>query len=94
MEERSFSSLLPSKVHRRSSLENRPHPHEDSEDEAVEDNSTLVSGSHHGTKVRGLFEQFCVATSVDPSKIGQEAPLVDVRCVFPHCLASFEFDCV
>ncbi|XP_051930367.1 centrosome-associated protein 350 isoform X2 [Hippocampus zosterae] len=50
VEERSFGSLLPSKVHRRSSLENRPHLHEDSEDEAVEVNSTLVSGSHHGTK--------------------------------------------
>uniref|UniRef100_A0A3Q3DR43 Centrosomal protein 350 n=1 Tax=Hippocampus comes TaxID=109280 RepID=A0A3Q3DR43_HIPCM len=50
VEERSFSSLLPSKVHRRSSLENRPHLHEDSEDEAVEDNSTLLSGSHNGTK--------------------------------------------
>ncbi|XP_077439763.1 centrosome-associated protein 350 isoform X2 [Vanacampus margaritifer] len=50
VEERSFSSLLPSKVHRRSSLENRSHRHEDSDDEAANDSTTLVSGSHHVAK--------------------------------------------
>ncbi|XP_037106525.1 centrosome-associated protein 350 isoform X3 [Syngnathus acus] len=52
VEERSFSSLLPSKEHRRSSLENRPHHHhhEDSEDDAIDESRTLVSGSHHVSK--------------------------------------------
>ncbi|XP_061634031.1 centrosome-associated protein 350 isoform X2 [Phyllopteryx taeniolatus] len=50
VEECSFSSLLPSKVHRGSSLENRPQHHEDSEDEAADDSTTVVSVSHHVTK--------------------------------------------
>ncbi|XP_077390700.1 centrosome-associated protein 350 isoform X3 [Festucalex cinctus] len=50
VEERSFSSLLPSKVHSRSSLENRSHHHEDSDDEAANDSATLISGSHYNAK--------------------------------------------
>ncbi|XP_061680995.1 centrosome-associated protein 350 isoform X2 [Syngnathoides biaculeatus] len=50
VEECSSSSLLPSKGHRGSSLENRPHHHTDSEDEAADDSITVVSAPHHVRK--------------------------------------------
>ncbi|XP_054645576.1 centrosome-associated protein 350 isoform X2 [Dunckerocampus dactyliophorus] len=49
-EEHSFNSLLPSKVHRLSSLEKRPGYHEESDDEAATHNTTSVSDSHNITK--------------------------------------------
>ncbi|XP_057697348.1 centrosome-associated protein 350 isoform X2 [Corythoichthys intestinalis] len=50
VEERSFSSLLPSKVHRRSSLEKSASHLEDSEDEVADSSTTVVSGGSHVTK--------------------------------------------
>nr|XP_057930382.1 centrosome-associated protein 350 isoform X2 [Doryrhamphus excisus] len=48
-EDHSFTSLLPSKVHRLSSLEKRPDYHEESDDETANHN-TSVSESHTITK--------------------------------------------
>ncbi|XP_078141690.1 centrosome-associated protein 350 isoform X1 [Centroberyx gerrardi] len=50
IEERSFRSLLPSEAHRRGTLEKKPRPHEESEEETANHNRTLVSVAHNSSK--------------------------------------------
>ena len=53
IEERSFRSLLPSEAHRRGTMEKKPRPHDESEDDGANHNATVVSGVQHMLKVRG-----------------------------------------
>ncbi|XP_054458293.1 centrosome-associated protein 350 [Anoplopoma fimbria] len=47
IEERSFRCLLPSEAHRRGTMEKKSRPHEESEDDGANHNTTLVSGAHN-----------------------------------------------
>ncbi|KAK1896522.1 hypothetical protein KUDE01_016066, partial [Dissostichus eleginoides] len=50
IEERSFRSLLPSEAHRRGTMEKKPRPHDESEDDGANHNATVVSGVQHMLK--------------------------------------------
>ncbi|XP_067369845.1 centrosome-associated protein 350 isoform X3 [Channa argus] len=47
IEERSFRSLLPSEAHRRESIEKKSRHHDESEDDVVNHNTTVVSDAHN-----------------------------------------------
>ncbi|KAM6963142.1 centrosome-associated protein 350 [Aplochiton taeniatus] len=52
MEERSFRSLLPSEAHRRGTLEKRPRPQEESEDETANQDRSSPSAAHDSSKAQ------------------------------------------
>ncbi|KAM3876103.1 centrosome-associated protein 350 [Diretmus argenteus] len=58
IEERSFRSLLPSEAHRRGTLEKKPRPYEESEEETANHDRTLVSGVHNSSKPRDVSMTF------------------------------------
>ncbi|XP_034073619.1 centrosome-associated protein 350 isoform X5 [Gymnodraco acuticeps] len=58
IEERSFRSLLPSEAHRRGTMEKKPRPHDESEDDGANHNATVVSGVQHMLKPQDTSMSF------------------------------------